>query len=92
MKTIAAYYRQWSILAVPLGAEWTNRCVPPSKNTVCTDWELYDTPEAALAGAQEYVDRTTAIYALAEVLLELYEEDKIDPNDCHELLQSLGYC
>jgi hypothetical protein len=91
MRTITAFYREWTISAVPLGEEWTNRCLPPGRNTICTDWGIYDTAEAALSGAQEYIDRAAAMYALAEGVLELYEAEKINSDECQSLLRSLGY-
>lgn len=92
MKALSASYGDWFILAVPVGQKWAISCLPPRSNTICTDWKAYKTPEAALAGAQDYIDRAAAIYALADAVLELHESGKIDDNSCQGLLRSLGYC
>ncbi|WP_199248632.1 hypothetical protein [[Phormidium] sp. ETS-05] len=91
MNTFSASYGDWFILAVPLEGEWVISCLPPKSNNICTDWKTYQTAEAALAGAQEYVEQAAAAYALAEVVLELYEADKIELAGCQNLLRSLGY-
>ena len=92
MKALSASYGDWFILAVPVGQQWAISCLPPRSNTICTDWKAYTTPEAALAGAQDYIDRAAAVYALADAVLELHEAGKVDENSCTGLLHSLGYC
>lgn len=91
MKTWSLPYRNWLIWIVPLPEGWAFRCLSPDRQQTYTDWDVYKTLAAAIAGAKEYVNRATATYQLAEVMLDLFEAGKIQDSECYRLLLSLGY-
>ncbi len=92
MTTWSVCYQEWLLSIVPMGEGWRIWCLPPEKHQVGTDGEVYHSPEAAMAGAKEYMQRAVAMMMLADVVLDLCEAEKMPPDECYCLLESLGYC
>jgi hypothetical protein len=91
MKTWSITYKDWLIVAMALEGGWAIKCVPPAYYQINTNWQAYISLETAILAAKESIDRSIALYVLADTLRDLCDAGKLQETEYQDLLLSLGY-